>query len=151
MSHPRIHWFAVDPALTRRIEQAINAVASSLDPLQSNPRRTLYRIELTEGSTKAPGSLTPAKVGGLGAVDEVISNLDSLGAVVKVHHRREGIRRLRDRLKRALGKDSTAREWAELEQMRSLNVPSAVPLAWGRVLYGDDLLVMGFIDGYPRG
>jgi hypothetical protein len=58
MSHPRIHWFAGDPALTRRIEQAINAVASSLDPLQSNPRRTLYRIELTEGATKAPGSLT---------------------------------------------------------------------------------------------
>lgn len=146
MSHPRVHWFAGAPALTRNIERAINAVSAFSDPLQSNPRRTIYQLELTESSTKSTGSVTKDK---LSTVDEVSSDFPSLDAVVKIHHRRDGIRRVRDRLKCALGWDSTAREWAGLEHMSALNVPCAVPLAWGRVLHGDDLLVMGFIDGQP--
>lgn len=120
---PRIAWQAGDPRLQAAIEAALAGPAGPGGPARSNPRRTLEIRTL---------ALAPP-----------------LAVVLKTHHVATGRHRLRERIKRALGRSPARREWAAMVALHAAGLPVPRPLAWGRAPSGDELVVSEAVAGVP--
>jgi len=120
---PRIAWQAGDPRLQAAIEAALARPAEPGGPARSNPRRTL--------ETRTLALAAPLRV------------------VLKTHHVATGRHRLRDRIKRALGRSPARREFAAMVALHAAGLPVPRPLAWGRTAAGDELVVGEAVAGAP--
>ena len=137
MNSRPILWRNGDPKLCAQIERAYAGVSEGSEPIQTSVRRTLHLLSLERlaadptAQAHAPGP-TPQS---------------GMRVVLKVYHRRRGLRALRDFAKRILGRSAARREWAALEQTTLRGLPVPEPLAYGRLADGDEILAMRFVPG----
>ncbi len=120
MSPPPIRWRKGDPDLCARVERAYARALEDPKPIHSSSRRTLHRLGLPPPETDI---------------------------VLKIYHRRRGLRALRDALKRGLGRSAARREWAALEATSARGLPVPEPLAHGRLATGEEICVIRYVPG----
>jgi len=121
MSGP-VRWKAGDDAVCRGISRWLaDPATTTVLPLSESPRRILHRVELDEGT--------------------------ELRCVVKRHRIGRGRQRLREAIKSWLGRDPVRREWRALCRLHALGLAVPRPLAWGRLVGGDGILVSEWCDG----
>lgn len=125
-----IRWWAGDP----RVQAALNALLAGprgvdREPgavIQSNAHRTLLEVLVPLGNDRDP---------------------ERRRIVLKTHHVATGRHRLRNAVKRRLGRSAARREWQALTALHAAGVPVPRPLAYGRLPSGDELVAFEFIEG----
>jgi tRNA A-37 threonylcarbamoyl transferase component Bud32 len=122
VKRPDIEWRAGRDSVQRRV------AAWLADPkripalaLEENPRRALHRLE-----GESP---------------------EDPRCVVKRHRSTSGRHPLREAAKRALGRSPARREWLALSRLHAAGVPVPLPLAWGRLADGDEIVVSEWREG----
>jgi tRNA A-37 threonylcarbamoyl transferase component Bud32 len=141
MSRSAIRWKAGDPELCGQIERASARLGAGAKPIHSSARRTLHLLTLGEGEGRHPPGVDAHE--NIGADKQADLEL----VVLKIFHRRHGLRTLRDSIKRTLGHSAAQREWRSLiiANARGLSVPE--PLGYGRLVNGEEVLAMRYIPG----
>lgn len=123
-----VDWLAGESALRRALDERLAALAAGeLASIRASHRRTLCEATLPA----SPGHATPMRI------------------VLKTHHLATGRHRLREAVKRRLGRSPAQREWQALVALSTAGVPVPRPLAWGRLASGDELVVQAFVPGRP--
>ncbi len=113
-------WESGDPAVQAAVEAwLVRACQSDGPALAASPRRRLLRLDA-------------------GACGELL---------VKQHHTGTGRHRGRERVKRWAGGGPAAREYRALVRLRAAGVSVPEPLALGRLVGGDHLVVLRFEPG----
>lgn len=130
MTAPLIGWRGGEPSLHRRVERALAKALDDPQPIHTSERRTLHRLML------------PPIAGEDGA-------LEGIEVVCKLYHRRHGVRRLREVVKRRISRSSAQREWNALLQATERDLPVPEPLAYGRISSNEEVLVTRFEPGRP--
>ncbi len=131
---PGLRWLAGEEWIHAALERRLALPAEALDPaqtiqtIQTNPRRTI-----------SEGLLHPDPARGDGPIP----------IVLKTHHLASGRHRLREAMKRLIGRSPARREWDALVVLHAAGVPVPRPLAYGRLASGDELLVVERSEGAP--
>lgn len=134
-----IRWLAGDGSL----QTALDGYFAALEPgatLQENARRTLRAVVLR-------GRGEPGRTAG--PDDDSEAGDAARPLVLKTHHLATGRHRLREAVKRRLGRSPARREWRALVALHAAGVPVPRPLAYGRLAIGDELVVFEFVEGMP--
>lgn len=138
MSPSAIAWLAGDPDVRTAIEAELagGGLARALS-LASNRRRSVYVLEVEGAQATAGGPPDAPSAARAGPV------------LLKVHHLATGRHRLRERIKRLLGRSPARREWRALRMLAAAGIAVPRPLAYGRLPDGDELLAETFVAGRP--
>lgn len=130
----RIVWLAGEPALREALDAHLagrdersGAAPNEHAAIRTSHRRTLHEATLPPRA----GQPTPLHV------------------VLKTHHLATGRHRLREAIKRRLGRSPARREWQALVALHAAGLPVPRPLAYGRLASGDELIVQAFVPGRP--
>ena len=107
----KIEWKAGAPELKEAIEAALPSAIERDVPVHQSSMRALYRLPLQRGDA---ATASPS------AAREVM---------IKLYTPRGGIRGLRDRAKKRLGRFAADREWNALAEMQRLGLPAPTPRA----------------------
>jgi tRNA A-37 threonylcarbamoyl transferase component Bud32 len=127
----KIEWKAGAPELKEAIEAALPSAIERDVPVHQSSMRALYRLPLQMGDA---ATASPS------AAREVM---------IKLYTPRGGMRGLRDRAKKRLGRFAADREWNALAEMQRLGLPAPTPRARGRIQGGSEFVAMEVIQGEP--
>ena len=127
----KIEWKAGAPELKEAIEAALPSAIERDVPVHQSSMRALYRLPLQMGDA---ATASPS------AAREVM---------IKLYTPRGGMRGLRDRAKKRLGRFAADREWHALAEMQRLGLPVPTPRARGRIQGGSEFVAMEVIQGEP--
>lgn len=133
---PRITWQAGEGAIRAAVIARLDGDPAAGTVIHANDRRTLRVLDLAPGprSSDDPGRVDPA---------------GPRRIVTKTYHLATGRHRLREALKRRLGRSSADREWRALAALQAAGLPVPRPLARGRLASGDALLALELVEGTP--
>ena len=127
----KIEWKAGAPELKEAIEAALPSAIERDVPVHQSSMRALYRLPLQMGDA---ATASPS------AAREVM---------IKLYTPRGGMRGLRDRAKKRVGRFAADREWNALAEMQRLGLPAPTPRARGRIQGGSEFVAMEVIKGEP--
>jgi len=141
MSARQIVWREGDSRLCSLIEHAFAEAPADREPIHTSATRTLHLLSLAQIEVDRS-----AQAEEHGQADEGQLEIE-LDVVLKIYHRRRGLRALRESVKRGLRRTAALREWTALRQTKALGLPVAEPLAYGRLEKGDEILVTRYVPG----
>ena len=128
----KIEWKAGAPELKEAIAAALPSAIERDAPVHQSPMRALYRLPLQKMADAATASPSAAR--------EVM---------IKLYTPRGGMRSLRDRAKKRIGRFAADREWNALAEMQRLGLAAPTPRARGRIQGGAEFVAMEVIQGEP--
>jgi tRNA A-37 threonylcarbamoyl transferase component Bud32 len=131
---PGLRWLAGEDWIRAALEKRLALPKEALDSAQ-----TIQTIQMNPRRTISEGLLHPDPARGDGPIP----------IVLKTHHLASGRHRLRERMKRLIGRSPARREWDALVVLHAAGVPVPRPLAYGRLASGDELLVFERSEGAP--
>lgn len=122
-----IRWLAGDAAMHEALDRVLVKDGDRCEILSETPRRRVEAALLPE----IAGRSAPRPI------------------VLKTHRLVTGRHRVRERIKRVLGRSPARREWEALRALTAAGVAVPRPLAYGRLASGDELVVLERIPGRP--
>jgi tRNA A-37 threonylcarbamoyl transferase component Bud32 len=137
---PPIVWQAGEGLLRAAVIARLDGDPAAGTVIHANDRRTLRALDLAPGLAPGPAGLDDGTGVDAGAPRRIVT---------KTHHLATGRHRLREALKRRLGRSAAEREWRALEALQSAGLPVPRPLARGRLASGDALLALELVEGTP--
>jgi tRNA A-37 threonylcarbamoyl transferase component Bud32 len=123
MSRPPIRWQGADATLRAALDDAVPEAIEHAPPLHAGRHRCVFGLRLQLPSATE--------------------------AVVKHYRPCSGKRRLREALKRVVGRDPARREWHALGRLQTAGLRVPRPLAWGEGRRGEAFVVTERLRGRP--